>query len=459
MKLNRCLLGLVPLLLMTGCLKVHRESPRVVLPGAWKGPVPEGPGLAAGGAWWRAFGDPELDRLVELALKTNNDLAAAALKVRKAQLEAGLTDTNLTPDVSASLTGEGDRDLKAHQTTRAYTGSLSLSYEVDLWGRLASARDASHWEAEATEADRRNTALVLVGTAAKAYWQVAYLNQRITTAEASLAYARKTRDLVQVKYGAGAVSRLDLVQAGQTVASQQSTLEDLKRQLAAARNALAILFDRAPGETLTDPASLPTAPLPKVEAGLPATLLARRPDLEAAELRLRESWAEVDATRASFYPTLTLTGALGSSSETLRQVLKNPVATLGAGLTLPFLQWNTARRKVRISKTAYEIAVTDYRQTLYAALADVEDALVAVEAYRVQALSLEESLDLAREAERLSEIRYRAGAVAIQVWLDAQETRRSAENSLAENRLNRLQALMTLFQALGGGQDKTSLRG
>lgn len=158
----------------------------------------------------------------------------------------------------------------------------------------------------------------------------------------------------------------------------------------------------------------------------------------------------MDATRANYYPALTLTGSLGSSSTSLANVLQNPVAALGAGLTLPFLQWNTMRLNVKISEADYETAVVNFRQTLYAALGDVENALSGRTQYEAEGKQLEEALALAKRSEQLAEVRYRAGYTAVQLWLDAQESRRSAEKSLAANRLNRLKNLMTLYQALGG---------
>jgi len=447
---KRLLLGALVLVLAGGCRPLVRQVPKVDLPQQWQGRALSGEAIADREHWWKAFKDPVLDALIDRALRSNNDLAAATLKVHKARLEAGLVDTNLTPTLSASLSGTGVRDLKAHSTTRTYEADLALSYEVDLWGKLASTREASKWEAMATEADRQSTALSLIGTTATAYWQVAYLNQRLSAGEASIVYAEKTLALVKVKYEAGAVSKLDLVQAQQTLASQRATLADLQRQRSAARNALAILFDQSPEHPVAEADKLPANPLPEVAPGLPAELLGQRPDLRAAELRLREAWANVDATRASFYPAFTLTGALGSTSETLKRVLQNPIGTLGAGLTLPFLQWNTAKKTVQISQASYEIAVVNFRQTLYAALGDVENALEGHGGYRIQGEELERSLGLAKEAERLAEVRYRAGATSFQVWLDAQEARRTAENALAENHLNRLKNLMTLFQALGG---------
>jgi outer membrane protein TolC len=158
----------------------------------------------------------------------------------------------------------------------------------------------------------------------------------------------------------------------------------------------------------------------------------------------------VDATRNAFYPTLTLTGSVGGSSTALSHVLSDPVGTLGAGLALPFVQWRDMQRSVAISQADYDSAVLGYRQTWYQALADVENALSARVQYEDQGAKLLQAVQAAQTAERLSEARYRAGAVPLKTWLDAQETRRQAENNLAQNRLNRLGALVTLYQTLGG---------
>ena len=161
--------------------------------------------------------------------------------------------------------------------------------------------------------------------------------------------ARRIVALVRARYEAGAVSGLDVAQAGQNLASQEAAHTQLLQQRVETRNALAILFDRPPEVAAEEPASLPDAALPAIDAGLPASLLGRRPDLRAAEQRLRGALANVDATRTGFYPALSLTGSLGTSSTALGELLRNPVATLGAGLALPFLQWNTARLTVALS--------------------------------------------------------------------------------------------------------------
>lgn len=426
------------------------QRPNVRLPGYWQGQAVTGSAVAAREKWWKNFNDPVLDELIDRALRTNNDLAAATIKVARARLQSGLTDTNLMPSVSVSGSSSISRDLKNGTESQTHSVTGSLSYELDLWGKLAAARDASRWEAEASEVDRQNTALSLIGTTAADYWQIAYLNQRITLSENSIAYAEKTLELVKIKYRAGAVSAIDPAQARQTLSSQKAALTQLIAQRTEARNALAILFDQAPQNSLPELRQLPDNPLPVIEPDIPVSLLSRRPDLRAAEWRLREYLALVDVSRASFYPSFTLTGSLGSTSTSLKDVLQNPAATLGAGLVLPFVQWNTMQLTVKISQTTYEEAVVNFRQTLYKALRDVENALSADTQYRIQSVHLEEALYLAKQAEQLAEARYRAGATGVQAWLDAQETRRTAETSLAANRLNRLKNVMTLYQALGG---------
>lgn len=441
-------------LLLNGCSGLLPRSqytrPEVAVPDQWSGGNTTGTAVATGEKWWRDFNDPTLNELIERALKSNNHLAAAAVKVRRAQLNAMLTNTNITPSVSVGATSGINRDLKNHVDTKSSSATGTVSYELDLWGRLASARDASRWEADATEADRQSTSLALIGTVASNYWQIAYLNERISTVEASISYAEKILALVEVKYSAGAVSALDTFQAQQTLSAQRAQLTQLQQSRTESRNSLAILFDHSPENTVPERTKLPDGQLPAVNAGIPASLLGQRPDLQAAERRLRKYLAQVDSTRASYYPTFSLTGTLGSSSTSLLQVLQNPYAALGAGLTLPFLQLNTMKLNVEISKTEYEEAVVNFRQTLYAALSDVENALSARTNYTEEAKQREESLRLARKAEELAEVRYRYGSTALQAWLDAQESRRDAERAFAVIRLSRLKNCMTLYQAIGG---------
>lgn len=452
--LNRFTVIVIASLVLEGCSGLLPRSqyarPDVLLPQQWQASSVTGSSVATKEQWWHDFNDPTLSELIERALKTNNNLAAAAIKVKRAQLSSRLTDTNLTPTVSANATSSLSRELNNRRDTKTSGVSATASYELDLWGKLASARDAGKWEAEATEYDRQSTALALVGTVASNYWTIAYLNERIESVEASIANAGKVLELVEVKYQAGAVSALDTVQARQTIASQKAQLTQFQQQRTEARNALAILFDQLPENKLPELQRLPSGALTNVAAGLPASILAQRPDLQAAELRLKKYLASIDNTRASYYPSFTLTGSLGTSSTSLLDVIKNPYAALGAGLTLPFIQWNSMKLNIEISKTDYEEAVVNFRQTLYSALSDVENALSARTNYVEEIKLTEESLLLAKKAEELAEIRYRLGASPLQSWLDTQESRRDSERALAVVRLAQLKNSVTLYQAIGG---------
>ena len=448
--------SLATVLALGGCTLFQperREQRPLEVPQAWQQPQPGTPSAAAAfpARWWRAFNDPQLDALIDDALRTNNDLAAAGIRVQRAQLQAGLANTNLTPGVAGQASTGRSYDLQRGSVAGSSSSSvITLSYELDLWGRLAAQRSAADWELKATESDRQATALSLIGTTAGLYWQVGYLNQRIALSEAGMEDARRILALVRAKYAAGAVSGLDVAQAGQNLASQEAAHTQLLQQRVEARHALAILFDRPPEAAAQEPSQLPNIELPAIDAGLPASLLSRRPDLRASEQRLRGSLANVDATRTSFYPALSLTGSLGTTSTALGELLKNPVATLGAGLALPFLQWNTARLTVAVSQAQYEEAVLGFRQALYTSLSEVENTLSSRTQLHDESGKLVVALQQAQRAETLSEVRYRAGATALQPVLDAKDRRRSAEVSLALNRLNQLKATMTLYKALGG---------
>lgn len=460
--------ALAAALLLAGCAApTAYQRPAVQLPAQWQGAStapPTAPGQTADATadaasaqpparWWDALGDAQLAALIDSALARNPNLAAAAWKVRSARLAAGNAAANLWPTPNASANATRSRPLESGSaSSRNASASLGLSWEADLWGKLAAQQSQADWEAAATEQDRQAAAQALAATVAKSYWQIALLARKIDTQQASIATARKTLELVEVQYRAGAVSGLEQAQTRQTLASQQAALTTLVQSREELRHALAIIFD-APPTALPAAAQTPrlpdTASLPAIAAGLPADLLARRPDMQAAEMRLRSALAQADATRASYYPALTLTGALGSGSNALSRVLQNPALTLGAGLVLPFLKAGEMRRNTAIAQSSYEQAIIGFRQSLYTALAEVEDALSRRSQLIAQEQALHTALQEARRAERLTEVRWRAGAIAMKAWLDAQEARRSAEMALLDVQFNRAANFVTTCQALG----------
>lgn len=402
--------------------------------------------------WWQKFHNPELNQLIADVLTTNNDLALATLTLQKARLQAGLSRTDMWPQLSASASASKSKPLDGGDSNTSYQANLSVSYEVDLWGKVAADVDAASWNAMASAEDRESTAQSLVATTASLYWQIGYLKQRITLSQNSIDYAKQTLQLTQNQYAAGAVSKLNVLEAQRNLAGQESSHSELLQQLTEAQNALAILFNQPPTQLPLQITKLPDGAVPEIAAGVPADLLVRRPDVKAALYSLRSALASKDATFAGYFPTLNLTGSVGDSSSELKELLRNPIGTLGAGLTLPFLQWNQMKINNKIADVDYQTAVITYRKTLYQAFEDVDNAISARRQYAYQGEKLQLQYDAAAAAEKIYESQYRHGAIAIQNWLDAQENRRSAEESLLQNRYNQLTAQATLYQALGGGE-------
>ena len=453
--------------LLTAC--AHHPLPvpeRPALPAQWlhaaavAAPGADGTGtIAPDPAWWRQYREPALDAAVAQALAHHGDVRAAALKLRNADLRAQAAGAALHPTPSGSLGASVSRPLSSPDdgsplhSSRSFSSTWSVAWEIDLWGKLATQADMARLEREATAWDGQATAAALAASVVRQYWQLAALGQRLTVAGQSLANARRTFELTQAQYDAGAISGLDLAQARQSLQLQELTLVTLNQQRSEARHALSLLLDAVPGYLPAgiDPQRLPAGAAARavLRPGVPAQLLARRPDLAAAEWRLRASLGNVQAQRLAFYPAFSLTGALGTGSSTLLHILSNPVATLGAGLTLPFLNLGEMRRNPQIAQNEYEQAVIGFRQSLLRAYGEVENALSAVATLRETVRRQAELVAQARHIEELTEVRYRAGAVALRQWLDMQEARRQAELAEVDAQLSLLLAQAQLYQALG----------
>ncbi|CAM3769991.1 Outer membrane protein OprM precursor [Vibrio aerogenes CECT 7868] len=438
-------------ILLSGCSSLTKTDfvpPTVDIPASWQTTVVNS--QVSLDPWWKRFNDQQLNRLMTQVLRTNNDLALATLTLKKSRLQAGLSATDRYPSVSSTSSAKKSTLLDSGSTSSDYSTTLSLSYELDLWGHVSSTIDAAQWRAVASEADRESTAQTLVSTTASLYWKIGYLKDRIALSDKSIAYARQTLALTQRQFKSGSVSELDVFESKRSLAGQQATRSQLVQQLRESENAMAVLLNHAPSTPENLITTLPDTALPEIAAGAPAELLVRRPDVKASLYELKAALATSDATFASYLPTLTLTGSVGDSSSQLRDLLRDPIGTLGANLVLPFLQWNTMKINQKIAEVDYQTAVVNYRKTLYAAFEDVDNALSARQQYQYQGDKLKVQYDAATAAERIYASQYRHGAVSIQNWLDSQETQRSAQESLLENHYNQLNVQATIYQALGG---------
>ncbi|MEL4342962.1 efflux transporter outer membrane subunit [Shewanella xiamenensis] len=452
----------ISIALLSGCGALMRsdfEPPALQVPEQWQHTQVNDPvnGQVSLDPWWQKFNQPELNQLISQVLSSNNDLTLATLTLQKARLQAGLARDDLYPQLSSNNTASMNKPLEGGSSSKTFQANLSVSYEVDLWGKVSANIDQAQWTALASLEDRESTAQSLVATTASLYWQIGYLHQRIELSNKSIEHSRQTLALTQRQYASGAVTELNVLESQRSLAGQEASHSQLLQQLAEAENALAILLNRAPGQVAVEIKQLPDSAVPEVGVGIPADLVGRRPDVKAALYQLRSALASKDATYASYFPSLSLTGSVGESTSELKELLRNPVGSLGAGLVLPFLQWNQMQINNDLADIDYQTAIVNYRKTLYSAFEDVDNAISAKQQYAYQGEKLEQQFSAAAQAEAIYESQYRHGAIGIQNWIDAQENRRSAEAALLENRYNQLTAQATLYQALGGSDIAPSL--
>jgi NodT family efflux transporter outer membrane factor (OMF) lipoprotein len=400
--------------------------------------------------WWQTFGDASLDALIEQARANNADLAIAAIRVRRARLEAELVGAKAGAQASVTATANATHRFEGRGIDSLTSANGAVSYELDLWGRLAAQRDEAAWQAQASEADREAAELALIATTARLYWQIGSLNESISLGQAAVADIGRTLAIAEARLTAGAASGLDVARARQQLAEVRAEQRERLQRRESKRNALALLLGGPPERRSTEPFDVRSAAVPQVKPQVPALALAHRPDLRAAELRLRARWAHVDFTRAGIYPTFSLTSELGTSSDALIRMLQNPVASIGVALALPFVQWNTVRLNAALAESDSDQASIEFRQTLFRALADVENALADKQQLDEQAAQRERSRTEAGIAAALARTRFELGATDAAPVIDAQKIERAAARAELENRLARLENRIDLFLALGG---------
>lgn len=400
---------------------------------------------------WKEFNDPHLDNWLHQVMTNNNDMAIAAMRVYRARLDAERTGITNTPALKGSLGVDGKKQLNnSSGMTKSGSFSLNTSYELELWGKIAHQRDVAEWAVHASEEDFRSARLTLLAEASNNYWRIGFVNQQIAILQQSIDYAKETLRLAEIRYRAGSTSLQDVIDAQQNLLTQENQLTGLQRERSQVLNKQAVLLGTVPGCLIVEPTTLPKGSLPKVNANIPARVLMRRPDISAKEWQLREALATVDIKRSEYYPTFNLTGALGTSSTSLLSLLHNPVGSVGANLTLPFLEWRQRDIEVKIARNDYEQRVLEFKQLLYKAMSSIEDALSLRNQLMVQEARLRDELELARKSEWLNKVRYQQGAVRISFWLDAQEKRRQVEFRMNENRFNQLQNLAKIYLEFGG---------
>lgn len=407
---------------------------------------------AATADWWQAFGSDELSALVQAAQVQSQDIAAAVARVRQADAAARMAGATLLPTVTTGVDAGREGRLAGHAGVAgtSFSADLSASYEVDLWGRLASNRDAARAISQASRFDRDAVRLTVTAGVASAWLQAVALTERQRLAEKNLATAERLLVLVESRARAGAATPLELAQQRGLVANQRRVVSGLKQQAEDARSAVAALLGQAEAPRIVH-SSVASLSQPNVDADLPSTLLTRRPDIASAEARLAAADANVAAARAAMLPSLSLGGSIGTRGDRVRRVLDNPVYSLAAALMAPIFDAGRLAASRDLAQAQRQELLATYRQSIVAAFADVEVLLNAVARLAEQSAAQDETLSQAQQALVLAESRYRAGAETLLVLLDAQRTVSTSQDLAVQIKLARLQAAVSLYRALGGG--------
>lgn len=452
-------------LVLGGCAITASEThlPEITsnMPAAWaERPLP-GAGTDVGTTviapdWWRSFDSEALSTLVAAAVAANPDLAIATERVRQAQAQARIAGASLFPQLDFGA-GTSRRESRPEggdwSRSDGSNAALSASYELDLWGRNAAEVRAAQSSLRASRYDYETARLTLVSGVADAYFQLLSLRGRLAIARENLEIAGRVFTVVEARVRNGAASALDLARQQTAVLSQRAAIPPIELQERQTLYALAILAGRPPEGFDAAGAGVIALSVPRVAPGLPADLLARRPDLASAEAQLAAANANVAAARAALLPSIQLTGSAGLASGVLVNFLNAPTATLalGASLAQTIFDAGRLRGQADVAASRERELIESYRGAILAALVDVESALAAGGRTADQELLQAQVVEQARRALRLAEIRYREGVDDLLTVLDAQRTLFQADDQLAQIRLSRLRASIGLYKALGGG--------
>ncbi|HWM86803.1 MAG TPA: efflux transporter outer membrane subunit [Kofleriaceae bacterium] len=407
--------------------------------------------------WSQVFRDPTLQQLIRRALEQNLDVGIAAARILQAEAQLGISRADQLPSISAG--GSGSRQRLPEQgsmppaevTTWQLSGTAS--WQLDFWGKFRRASEAARADLLAAEWGRRAVITTLVADLAGAYFQLRELDLELEITRRTVGSRRSSLDLVKLQEKQGTVSMLDVRQAEQLVIGANLTILDLERRIAQQENFIRVLLGANPGPV---PRGQPLVAQPHdevVPAGLPSSLLQRRPDIRVAEQRLIAANARIGVARAAYFPDIALTATGGFQSSALADLLTAPARlwSVAASLTQTIFAGGRVRAGVKLSEGQQREALLVYRQTILLSFREVSDALIDYRTSREFRTEQQLLTDSARDAARLSDSRYRGGTASYLEVLDSQTRFFAAELGLAQAQLGELLALVQLYRALGGG--------
>ena len=456
--------GLIALLcaaLVSGCAAVGPDyaQPQLPVPAGWTAAADQHPADAAALAtWWRQFDDPVLDRLIADALAANPGLAEARARLREARARRGAAGAQLAPSVDASLSGStatGSSQTGSGATRELYRAGFDASWELDVFGGLRRSVEAAQAEMEASVESLRDTRVSLAAEVALNYIDLRTAEERLAIAEASIAARSENHEIIHWRQQAGLVSELDLAQATTDLASTRAALPLLRAAAVEAKNRLAVLLGRNPGELEDRLAAGDRVVLlgRAAAVGIPADTLRQRPDVRTAERRLAAETARLGEAEAARYPSFRLSGTLGLEALELDALTDSGADTrsLVGGITAPIFNAGRIAANIDIQDARLEQARQAYRATVLTALEEVENALTAVAETRARRARLTEAATAAQTTLQIAQHRYQSGLADFLSVLDAQRTQLSLDEQLAGSSGELARAHTRLYKALGGG--------
>ena len=407
--------------------------------------------------WWEVFQDKELQELIRTALQNNYDVRIAAARVLEAQAQLGITRADQLPSLGVggnitSIRNPAVGPIPAYEVTQGQVSAVA-SWNLDFWGRYRRATESARATLLANEWAQKQVMATLVASVASSYFLLRQLDLQLEISKRTLSSRQDSLELTKTLEQHGLNTLLDVRQSEQLVYTAASEVPDLERQITQQENAISILLGSNPGDIPRGLKLTEQPHAPEVPVGLPSALLERRPDIREAEQNLIAANAQIGVARAAYFPQISLTANAGYQSAALTDLFTGPagVWTLAGTLTQPIFEGGRLKSGVRLAEAQDEQLLLAYQQAIQGAFRDVSNALVAYRKNREFRIQQQNLVDSARDAARLSEIRFKAGSTDYLEVLTNETNSFSAELALAQAQGSELSALVQLYQALGGG--------
>lgn len=390
--------------------------------------------------WWRGYNEPRLNELISLALKNNIDLAKSAIAVNKALAQAGVLQADLVPSFNANLGAETGKNIKTGGSwSESYKSGVSLSYEIDLWRKLANSADAAMWEANATKYDLEAARLTLINSVADAYFEAKYQKESINLYEKTLKNYEELEAIIKAKFELGKEEELSLKQVKSSVISSKNRILNAAKSLDAAEKTLRNLLNVRPEFELNLGGNLSNISPQGVNLNVPLYVIGTRPDLQAAISRIKEALLGVKVSEKSFYPSITVGAGLSGSGDSASEGLKLNFLSGNIAINLPFLNYSKLKSKLKISELEFETMKLNYAQTLTTALNEIDASYKNLQKDEAVLRNLNENLRNLSSISDIYKLKYDYGKTELKNYLEAQ-------NSLLEGRIGALAQKYKILQ-------------